>query len=105
MILTFNPFKQKRSRRWWTFSIIAHVVAVLVIAQIVFRYPLGQLMGLPKEKIQQERLQYIALPKPPAMSTGSVATPKSAQSSSPAALQQPKVIPSEVTVAPLMDSV
>src|SRR5437868_407265 len=95
MILTFNPFKQKRSRRWWTFSIIAHVVGVLVIAQIVFRYPLGQLMGLPKEKIQQERVQYIALPKP-ANATGSAATPKSAASSAPAALQTPAVTPSEV---------
>ena len=104
MILTFNPFKQKRSRRWWTFSIIAHVAAVLLIAQMVFRYPLGQLMGLPKEKIQQERVQYIALPKVEATS-GSAVTPKAAESSSPAALQQPTVTPSEIKAPPPMDSV
>ena len=105
MILTLSPFKQKRSKRWWTISIIAHGIAVLVLAQIMFRFPLGQLMGLPKEKVQQERLQYIVLPKPAAASTGSAVTPSAPQSSSPAALQQPSVIPSEITAPPPVDSV
>ena len=104
-MLTFNPFRQKRSRRWWTFSIIAHVAAALVLAQIMFRFPLGQLMGLPKEKIQQERLQYIALPKPTEASTGSAATPQATRSSSPAPLQQPAVTPSTISAPPPLDSV
>lgn len=104
-MLTFNPFKQKRSRRWWTFSIIAHVAAALVLAQIMFRFPLGQLMGLPKEKIQQERLQYIALPKPTDASTGSAATPQGPRPSSPAALQQPAVTPSTISAPRPLDSV
>ena len=104
-MLTFHPFKQKRSRRWWTFSIIAHVAAAVVLAQIVFRFPLGQLMGLRKEKIQQERLQYIVLPKPAETSTGSAATPPAARSSSPAALQQPTVVPSTISAPPPIDSV
>lgn len=104
-MLTFNAFKQKRSRRWWTFSIIAHVAAAFVLAQLVFRFPLGQLMGLPKEKIQQERLQYIVLPKPTGASTGSAATSQATKTSSPAALQQPTVTPSTISAPPPLDSV
>ena len=104
MIVTLNPFKQKRSKRWWTISIIVHSVVALLLAQIVFRYPLGQLMGLPRDKVQPERLQYIALPKP-AETGGSVATPNPAQTSAPAPLTQPTVVPNTIAAPPPLDSV
>ena len=103
MIITLNPFKQKRSRRWWTISIAAHVAAAIVLAQIMFRFPLGQLMGLPKEKVQQERVQYIVVPKP--TSAGTSTTPTAAKTSAPAALQNPTVTPNTITTPPPLDSV
>ena len=104
MIVTLNAFKQKRSKRWWTISIIAHALAAFLLAQIVFRFPLGQLMGLPREKVQPERLQYITLPKP-AESGGGVATPKPAQTSAPAPLTRPSVVPNSISAPPPIDSV
>lgn len=103
MIITLNPFKQKRSRRWWTISIIAHVGVAIVLAQIMFRFPLGQLMGLPREQVKQERLLYIALPKP--TSAGTSTTPTATKTAAPAALQNPTVTPSTITTPPPMDSV
>jgi hypothetical protein len=104
MKVTLNPFKQKRSRRWWTISIVAHTIVALLLAQIVFRYPLGQLLGIPKERIQQERLHYIALPKP-AGTDGGAATPSAAQPAAPAPLKAPAVTPSTITNPPVLDSV
>jgi hypothetical protein len=103
MKLTLNPFKQKRSKRWWTISIIAHGIVVLMLAQIVFRYPLGQLMGLPREKVKPERVQYITLPKPSG-TEGGVTTPNPAPAA-PAPLQTPAVTPSTITNPPAIDSV
>src|SRR5688500_5830739 len=104
MKITLNPFKQKRSKRWWTISIIVHAVAVMLLAQIMFRFPLGQLIGLPKEKFQQARLHYIVLPKPAGSSTGSAVTPQAPQTSSPAPLQRPAVTPSTISTPPPLDS-
>ena len=102
MKITLNPFKQKRSKRWWTISIIAHGIVVLLLAQIVFRYELGQLMGIPKEKVTPERVQFIALPKPSGTEGGATANPAPA---APAPLQTPSVTPSTITRPPVMDSV
>lgn len=104
MIITLNAFKQKRSRRWWTISIIVHVAAALMLAQIVFRFPIGQLAGLPKQKVQQERIQYIVLPKPSA-GGGSVATPSKSAPASPAPLVQPSAVPNSISAPPPLDSV
>ena len=102
MILTFNPFKQKRSRRWWVISILAHVVAIVVLGQIMFRFPIGQLLGLPKTRIQPERITYVAVPKPAAGSpTTMKASPKPA---APAPLETPRATPSNV-VPPPLDSI
>lgn len=101
MKVTLNPFKQKRSKRWWTISIIAHGIVVLLLAQIVFRYPLGQLMGIPKEKVRPERVQYIALPKPAGTEGGATRSTPAA----PAPLQTPAVTPSTITNPPVIDSV
>lgn len=104
MIITLNPFKQKRSKRWWTISIIVHTLAVAALAQIMFQFPLGQLLGLPREKVQQERLQYIALPKP-SETGGSMTTPDAAKTSAPAPLTQPSVVPNTISAPPVIDSV
>jgi hypothetical protein len=102
VILTFNPFKQKRSRRWWAFSILAHVALIFVMGQIMFRFPIGQLLGLPKTRIQPERITYVAVPKP----SGGSATTKaeSKQPAAPAPLQAPVATPSTVTTPPPVDT-
>lgn len=98
-ILTFNPLKQKRSRRWWAFSIAIHAALIFALAQIVFRYPIGQLLGLPKTRIQQERIIYVATPRP---SSGSAQTTKATpQPASPAPLTAPRTTPTTVTPPPL----
>jgi len=44
-------------------SVAIHVVIIFALAAITFRYPLGQLIGLPKDRAQTERLQYMVLPR------------------------------------------
>jgi hypothetical protein len=79
VILTFNPFKQKRSRRWWVVSILAHVAIIFVLAQVMFRFPVGQLLGLPKTRVQPERITFVEVQKPAAGSvTTKAATPQPA---------------------------
>lgn len=102
MKITLNPFAQKRSKRWWTISIIVHAVAALALAQIVFRFPLGQIAGLPREKVKPERIQFIELAKPAGAEGGSAT--KSAPAA-PAPLQTPAVTPSTITNPPVLDSV
>ena len=101
-ILTFNPLKQKRSRRWWVISIAIHAALMFALAQIVFRYPIGQLLGLPKTRIQPERITYVATPRP---SSGSTKTTKAtSQPPSPAPLAAPRTTPTTVP-PPALDSI
>lgn len=96
---------ERRSRRWVIVSIAAHVVIVLVLAQIMFRYPLGQLMGIAEREVRQERLHYITLPKPPTEnSSGSRTTATPAPSGAPAALPTPSSIPTSVPELVPLDS-
>lgn len=103
MILTFNPFKQKRSRRWWVFSILAHAAILFVLGQIMFRFPIGQLLGLPKTRVQPERITYVAVPKPSGGSpTNTKAAPQKPAAAAP--LQAPRATPSTVTTPPPLDT-
>ena len=103
MILTFNPFKQKRSRRWWIFSILAHVALIFVMGQIMFRFPIGQLLGLPKTRVQPERITYVEVQKP---AGGSVATKAATKEpAAPAPLTAPVSTPSTTTTPPPLDSI
>jgi hypothetical protein len=97
---------ERRSRRWVIMSIAAHIVIVFVLAQIMFRYPLGQLMGIAEREVTQEKLIYITVPQPPAENSAagsrSPATPSS--SAAPAALPTPSAIPTSVPDLVPLDS-
>lgn len=90
-----NPF-ERRTTGSLAVSIAIHVVVIAALVQIVFKYPLGQLMGLSEPEIAQERLQYIALPAPENSGGGSSTTP--AKTAAPAALQTPTAVPSTMPV-------
>ncbi|MEX2154853.1 MAG: hypothetical protein WD825_16035 [Gemmatimonadaceae bacterium] len=93
---------ERRSPRWWAVSVAIHVVLVLALAQIMFRYPLGQLLGLPVPEVRQERLQYIALPPQPTENSSGARTATPSPAAAPAALQTPVSVPT--TVPPPTDS-
>jgi hypothetical protein len=92
---------ERRSARWWAFSVAAHVVLIAAFAQLAFRYPLGQLLGIAPPPVKPERLQYIALPAAPTENSGGGA---SAQKSAPAALRAPTTTPVKVPEQTPVDS-
>lgn len=98
-----NPF-ERRSVRWWAASIAIHVFVIAALASIVFRYPLGQLMGIAEPEVNQERIQYVKLPAPPTENSGGGQTTAPARNATPASLQTPTQIPTTVPVAPPTDS-
>lgn len=83
-------------------SIVVHLFIILALATITFHYPLGQLLGLPKNRDQTpERVQYIALPpygEPTGNGSRSASTPPA--KGTPAPLQAPTVVPSVVPPTP-----
>lgn len=95
-------FYARRSGRWWAFSIAAHAVIVAVFLQMAFRYPLGNLMGIRREEIKAERLQYIALPAGPTEHSGG--RPAAAKKGAPAALRAPVTAPAQVPDATPADT-
>jgi hypothetical protein len=96
-----RPF-ERRSPRWWAVSVAAHAVLIAALAQLAFKYPLGQLIGIPKPKIAQERLQYIVLPRVTESSRGTATTPS--VSSPPAALRAPTEVPTTIPLPTAPDS-
>jgi hypothetical protein len=102
--MTFNLFRQ-RSRRWIILSVAAHVVIAVILAQIAFRYPLGQLSGLAKPEIKQEKLQYVTIPKAPTEHSGTARVSSPTQTAAPAPLPVPSSIPTSVTQLVPLDSV
>lgn len=83
-------------------SIAIHVLIVVALAAITFRYPIGQLMGLPKDRDQQpEHIQYIAIPRGEPAGNGSETTPAPpAKGIAPAPLRAPTAVPSVVPPIP-----
>ncbi|MGH7677649.1 MAG: hypothetical protein ACRENU_04220 [Gemmatimonadaceae bacterium] len=93
---------QARSRRWWLLSIAAHIVFVLVLAQVMFKYPLGQLMGISRREIRQEKLHYITVPQPTEHSGGTPQPAATVKRGGPAPLPVPTTTPTPPpTLAPL----
>jgi hypothetical protein len=82
---------EARSRRWWIVSIAAHVVIVALLTQIMFTYPLGQLLGITRSAVPQEKLHYLTLPKPTETSGGAKTAPS--RGSTPSALPKPTTTP------------
>jgi hypothetical protein len=90
---------RRRSAGSLAVSIAIHVVAVTVLFQIVFSYPLGQLVGIPREN-RPEQIRFVTVaPRATESSLGGSAPSQSA----PAALAAP-VQPSAVIPAPVIDS-
>jgi hypothetical protein len=94
--------KKPESRGSLLLSIAIHVGIIVALATITFRYPIGQLMGLPKDRDQKpERIQYIAIPRGEPTGNGSQSTntppPKGV---TPAPLRAPTAIPSVIPPIP-----
>lgn len=85
-------------------SVAIHVLIVFALAAITFRYPLGQLIGLPKDRAQTpERLQYMVLPRGQ-MGNGSGRTSAQPAKGRPAPLQAPIAVPTTIPPAPTKDT-
>ena len=93
-----------RSVRWWALSVVAHVLLFAVLAQIVFKYPLGQILGMPRPEQVRERIQYIEIAQPSGESSGGVRTETPTERSAPAPLQAPVDVPTSVPPVAQPDS-
>jgi hypothetical protein len=85
-------------------SIAIHVVVIAALVQIVFRYPLGQLMGLTEPDMKQERIQFVKVRPQPPESSGGGHTTAPVKNAAPAALQTPTVVPTVVAESHPSDS-
>ena len=93
--------RRDRKRGGLLVSVGIHVVLVLVLAQMVFRYPIGVLIDdASARKIKPEEVHYLRVaPSPPPTSTAPNAGTKAKpapKGGAPAPLIAPTVIPSEV---------
>lgn len=95
---------ERRSASSLTASIAIHVIAVAVLVQVVFRYPLGQLVGISDPEINQERIQYVKVQPPPTENSGGGHRAEPVKKAAPAPLQTPTVMPTTVPVAHPSDS-
>jgi hypothetical protein len=93
---------ERESRGSLLLSVALHVLIVVALATITFRYPIGQLIGLPKDRDQTpERIQYIAIPRGEPTGNGSQSTTSPpAKGVAPAPLRAPTAIPSVVPPIP-----
>jgi hypothetical protein len=85
-------------------SIAIHIVAVAALVQIVFRYPLGQLMGLADPEVNRERVQYVKLPPQPTEHSGGGHAATPVKKAAPAPLETPSIASTAVPVAHPSDS-
>ena len=94
-----NPFG-RRSAGSLIVSIAIHVAIVFALINIVWRYPLGQIMGIRQpEDTRPERLQYIVLPAAPGQ-PGSGSDTASAPTAEPAPLRAPATVPASGIPSP-----
>ena len=85
--------KEKPSARSLAISIVIHVAVIVALGSIVWKYPLGQVMGIRQVRMQPERLHYIKLPTEPTQ--GSAGTPAKG-GGTPAALKSPAQTPTAI---------
>ncbi|HJQ18765.1 MAG TPA: hypothetical protein VJ867_00360 [Gemmatimonadaceae bacterium] len=85
-------------------SIAIHVVAVVLLGLIVFKYPIGQLMGIREPEAITEHVQFVRVPPQPTET--SVGNPKTApaRAGRPAPLQAPVATPAPASVPATVDS-
>ena len=98
------PGLERRSARWWAVSVAAHTLLIAVLAQIVFRYPIGQLVGIRRQEPVRERLHFIQLPASATESSGSPSTAAPSPGAAPAALRAPVDVPSALPAPVAPDS-
>ena len=98
-----RQFFEKRSRRWWVLSILAHATIIVILAQIMFTYPLGELLGIPKAEIKREKLTYVRVAPPATEHSGRPQPGPSTKTAAPAPLPTPSNVPQEIP--PVSDSV
>jgi hypothetical protein len=91
-----RPVFEKRSRRWWIFSILAHVAVAVLLAQIVFTYPLGQLLGIARPEVRTEKLTYVRVAPPPTEHSGQPQRGTPTKSSAPAPMTTPTQVPQDL---------
>jgi len=91
-------FRKQRSAGSLAISIAMHVVFGSALLSIVFRHPLGQLMGIPEPLAKTERLTFVQLAPQPTAHSGRAAIPE--RGSRPAPLTAPTVVPDVVLPAP-----
>ena len=85
-------------------SVAIHVFIIFALAAITFRYPLGQLIGLPKDRDQTpERLQYMVLPRGE-VGNGAGTTSANPAKGKPAPLKAPPVVPTTIEPVPAKDT-
>ena len=100
-----NLTMRKRGGGSLLLSIVIHVFVIIALATITFHYPLGQLIGLRRDRDHTpERLQYVALPRGDEGGNGSQSTSTPPAKGTPAKLQAPTAIPSVVPPIPSRDS-
>ena len=89
--------RQQRSRGSLAVSIGLHVILIVALASIVFRYPLGQLMGIREPDTPPERLHYIAVERQPTENSGGRGSAPTT-GVTPARLQAPPVTPTQLPI-------
>lgn len=89
---------KQKSRGSLAISIAIHVVVIALLGSITFKYELGDLLGIKRERAAApERLRYIVLPSRPAAPIGNGSNPNSAPpKAAPAPLQAPSQIPTTI---------
>ena len=95
---------ERRSPRWWALSIVAHVVLIAVLAQIIFRYPLGQIAGIPRPQQVRETITYVQLATPASENSGGGRAGTPSANAAPAPLQAPADVPTAIPTATPNDS-
>lgn len=86
-------------------SIVIHVFLIIALATITFHYPLGQLIGLPKDRDHvPERIQYITMPRGEPTGNGSRTSTTPPAKGAPAPLVAPTAIPTAIPPTPSPDA-
>jgi hypothetical protein len=75
-------------------SLAIHAVVITLLAMMVFRYPLGQLIGIREPEAVTEHVQYVKVrPQPTETSGGGRPAKKNEPPAAPAPLQAPVTVP------------
>lgn len=100
-----SPFR-RRTAGSLAVSVAIHVAVVLALINIVWRYPLGQMLGIRQpDETKPERLLYIALPAQPTEHSGSGRDTAAARTAAPAPLRAPVSVPAGAAPAVPADTV